>query len=306
MSSSPHDHIATTRHANTANTSLRHLRGLLWAMHPLPGSVFTLAVGIFGWLAAAAAGRPIEVVPMARLLVAVFCTQIAIGSMNDYCDRHLDIQSHRAKPIALGMIAPWEALVLAMGATLLLLLVAVPLGPLPLALLLVIEGLGLAYDLRFKGTPVSALLYAVYFPLNPLLAWSVFGSWQPFLPWLIPMGALLGISMNISNSLPDLEADIAMGVRGLPHLLGPRLGKLIAWGTPPLLLAVVWILHLSGVVPAHGPGLLIGTAVGLLSVLLAMSLYAIRPTAGTLRLNFTLQAIGTVGLAAGWLAAVAL
>ena len=31
---------------------------------------------------------------------------------------------------------------------------------------------------------ISALLYAVYFPLIPLLAWSVFGHAQPFLPWV--------------------------------------------------------------------------------------------------------------------------
>lgn len=36
------------------------------------------------------------------------------------------------------------------------------LGPIAFVLGLLIEGLGLAYDFRFKGTPVSAVLFAVY------------------------------------------------------------------------------------------------------------------------------------------------
>lgn len=284
---------------------VRKARGLVQLTHPLPSMMYVLAIIVFSMIASAANDRTPAPLDIALVAFGVACAEIATGALNDYCDRHLDAQSNRSKPIVRGLVSPWEALVLAIVATVLLFAAGFPLGLIPLTLLVVIEALGVLYDLYFKGTPVSALLFAMYFPLFPLLAWSVFGSWQPFLPWLIPLGALLGIAMNISNSLPDLDADIAMGVRGLPHLLGPRLGKLIAWGTPPLLLVVIWLLHLTGAVPAHGPGLLIGTVIGMLSVLLAVSLYIIRPTTGTLRLNFTIQAVGVVGMATGWLVAVA-
>jgi 4-hydroxybenzoate polyprenyltransferase len=267
--------------------------------------VFTLAVGVFAVLAAVATHHPVSPARLLRLLGGVYCTQVAIGAVNDYHDRALDAASGRAKPIARGLIAPWEALALALVATLILVAAVAPLGWLALALTLVIEALGLAYDLRFKGTPVSALLYAVYFPLNPLLAWVVFGHWQPFLPWLLPLGAAMGIVTNISNSLPDLEADRLAGVRGLPHLLGFRWGLRIVWSAPLFMLAVVWALALTGAVPARWPPLLAGTVAGVLATLLVIVRYQRRPTPQTLRLNFTIQAIGTVALAAGWLAAVA-
>jgi 4-hydroxybenzoate polyprenyltransferase len=284
---------------------VRHLTGLAWAGHPLPGIVFTLAAGVFALLAAAAAHRPVDPIVLVRMLLGVYCTQVAIGATNDYVDRDLDAASGRAKPIVLHMIAPWEALALAAGATLVLLIAVAPLGLLPLGIVLGIEALGLAYDLRFKGTPVSALLYAVYFPLNPLLAWVVFGRWQPFLPWLVPLGALLGVAANVANSLPDLDADRAAGIRGLPHLLGLRAGLAVAWGSPLLLLIIVWSLDLAGIVPAHAPALLAGTAAGVASVALVAARYLRRPTPETLRLNFTIQGVGMLGIAAGWLAAVA-
>ena len=284
---------------------LAHLRGLLWVGHPLPGSVFTLAAGVFGIVAALAARHALAPDRLLRLVIGVYCTQVAIGCVNDYHDRALDAAGGRAKPIVRGLIAPWEALALATVATLVLIVVMAPIGLPALALTLTIEALGLAYDLRFKGTPVSALLYAVYFPLNPLLAWVVMGHWQPFLPWLVPLGAVLGVATNISNSLPDLENDRAAGMRGLPHLLGLRWGLRIAWGAPVVMVVVVWALAATGTVPAHWPALLAGTLIGLASALLAILRYQRRPTSQTLRLNFTIQAIGTVALAAGWLAAVA-
>jgi 4-hydroxybenzoate polyprenyltransferase len=180
-----------------------------------------------------------------------------------------------------------------------------PLGPLALILGILIEGLGLAYDFGLKGTPVSALLYAVYFPLIPLLAWTVFGHWQPFLPWLLPVGALLGVAMNVANSLPDLEEDVAHGVGGLPHLLGARGSLAAAWGLPLVALLVIWVLHLSGAVPARAPGMAAATVATLLSIGAAIVLFTRRPEPATLRSTFIIQAVGVVGLGTGWLAAVA-
>ena len=179
------------------------------------------------------------------------------------------------------------------------------LGPVAFVLGLLIEGLGLAYDLRFKGTPISAVLFALYFPLFPLLAWAVFGHWQPFLIWLVPLGAALGIAMNISNTLPDLEADSAAGMRGLPHLLGLRWGIALAWGLPLLVLGAMWLLTLTSLVPAHPAGLIIASAGGILAVLLPPVLYQRHPSPETFRLTFLLQGLGVLALAGGWIAAVA-
>lgn len=283
----------------------RHLRGLARVTHPLPSAMYVVVTAALSIIAAAAAHRAINWATLAQVLVCVAGAQIAIGALNDYCDRALDAASDRDKPIVRGDIAPWEAVTLAIVATVLVLVTSVTLGPTAIVLVLLIEGLGLAYDFRFKGTPISALLFAVYFPLFPLLAWVVFGHWQPFLPWLLPFGAALGVAMNVANTLPDLEADRAAGMHGLPHVLGFRRGLVVAWVTPPLVLAGVWALHLSGVVPARVPLLLLATAAGLLSVFVAVALYRSRPVPATLRSTFIVQGFGVVLLAGGWIAAVA-
>lgn len=279
--------------------------GFLLVTHPIPSALYVVAVGLFAWLAASAAHRPLDAADLARVLVAMACAQAAIGSTNDYCDYAHDAASQPSKPLVRGLLTQNQALLLAVACSAALLLLITPLGLVPLALGLLVEGLGLAYDLGFKGTPVSGVLYAVYFPLIPLLAWAVFGRWQAFLPWLLPVGAALGIAMNVANSLPDLEADIAQGVRGMPHLLGFRRGLAVAWGTPIVVLALLWALDLVGIVPAHLAGMLAATAAALLSTGCAVGLYTLRPRRATLRLTFIIQALGVVALATTWLAAVA-
>ncbi len=279
--------------------------GFLLVTHPIPSAMYVVAVGLFSWLAAVAAHRPLDPGDLARVLIGMGCAQAAIGATNDYCDREHDAIGQPSKPIVRGLVTPDQALGLAVVCSGALLLLITPLGLVPLVLGLLVEGIGLAYDLGFKGTPVSGLLYAVYFPLIPLLAWAVFGRWQPFLPWVLPLGGALGIAMNVANSLPDLDTDAAQEVQGLPHLLGLRRGLAVAWSTPPAALALLWLLSVIGVVPAHRGAMLIATAATVLSVALAIGLYVWRPQPATLRLTFIVQALGVVGLATAGLAAVA-
>ncbi len=160
------------------------------------------------------------------------CAQAAIGILNDYCDRALDAVSKPEKPLVRGTVQPGEALALVVILTGLALLAAQQFGVAAVLILCAIMALGFAYDLRFKGTPISALLFALHFPLLPIFVWASLGVWQPFLPWILPLGAALGIAMNIANSLPDLPDDSAAGVRGLPHVLGLRRDLALVWSIP--------------------------------------------------------------------------
>ncbi|HEY7833427.1 MAG TPA: UbiA family prenyltransferase [Ktedonobacterales bacterium] len=279
--------------------------GVWLVIHPIPSLLYVVAVGLFSALAAAAAHHPLDGATLARVLVAMLCAQAAIGATNDFVDLPRDTLAKPDKPLVRGLIAPGAALGLAAGGGAVVLVLLAPLGLVALILGLLVLGLGLAYDLGFKGTWVSGLLYAVYFPLIPLLAWATFGRWQPFLPWLLPLGAALGIAMNVANSLPDLEADRAQGVRGLPHRLGLRRGLALCWLTPPAVLALLWLLDLTRIVPARPVSMLVASGAALLSVGAAIALYRARPTAATLRAMFIVQAAGVVALGAGWLAAVA-
>jgi 4-hydroxybenzoate polyprenyltransferase len=294
-----------TSAASPRHLLVRRAYGLLRVTHPVPSLAYVVAVGIFGALAALAAPRGLDAGALARVLLAMAGAQAAIGATNDLCDQPLDALSRPEKPLVRGLIAPEHALLVALTGSAALLLLLAPLGPLALLLGLLVEGLGLAYDFGLKRTPWSGLLYAVYFPLIPLLAWTVFGRWQPFLPWLVPLGAALGLAMNVSNSLPDLEADLAHGVRGLPHVLGLRRGLLLTWLTPPLVMALLWLLDLSHAVPARSAGIWIATVFAVGSPIVAWWLYRSRPGGGTLRTTFYIQALGVVGLGAAWLAAVA-
>ena len=290
-----------------SNVSLiGHLWGLLLVTHPIPSAMYVLLTGLLSWLAAATIHTRPSGGPFVLVLLLVAGSQIAIGSLNDYCDRRLDAAGDRhEKPLVSGVIRPFEAIALACAGSIIALLATLSLGPAVWVLGLLILGLGLAYDLRFKGTPWSAVLFAIYFPLFPLLAWTVFGRWQPFLFWLVPLGAALGIAMNISNTLPDMDADLAAGMRGLPHLLGRQWGAALAWTTPLLVLAIIWLLNLTRLVPGNNAGLIIASAGGLVAALLPPVLYLMKPAQTTFRLAFIAQGLGVVALACGWIAAVA-
>lgn len=279
------------------------LRGLLLLTHPLPSLMYVVATIALSLIAAAAHRGVVDGFALARVALAVACAEASIGALNDFRDRALDT-ARRDKPIARGWATPRDALALAVIAGAVSLVVFASLGPVALALGALILGLGLAYDLGLKGTPASALLFALYFPLFPLLAWAVFGHWQPFLPWVVPLGAALGLALNVANSLPDLEDDIAAGVRGLPHLLGWRVGRLVAWGTPPLALGAIVLLAATGLVPSRPLGLGVAAVGALVPSLAALLLYRLRPQPATLRLCFLLQGAGVIVLGGGWLAAV--
>jgi 4-hydroxybenzoate polyprenyltransferase len=268
--------------------------------------MYVVAVALFSILAAYSSGHAIAPATLARVLVGVACAQIAIGTLNDYMDRDLDAQSKRPKPLVTGLITPRMALVQVIVATILMLALVAPLGWIALLLSIFIEGLGLAYDLGLKRTLYSGLLYALYFPLIPLLAWVVYGSYQPFLWWVVPFGAALGLAMNIANSLPDLESDTEAGVRGLPHLLGLRTGLAVVWITPPAVYLIMALLDLFGIVPAQPVGIALAGVAALLPVAIAALLYYRRPGPQTLRMTFYIQALGVVAMSAAWFFAVAL
>lgn len=286
--------------------NLCHLVGLIQVMHLSRGAVYALAVGLFGAIAATAAARPLDAWTLARLLVGVVCVQAAIAGVKDYSNRYLDAVAHPSSPIVRGLIQPWEALALPTSLTAVMLVLVGTLGPLPLLLACGTLVLGLLCILYFKGSLVSVVLYALYAPLTPLLAWSVFGRWQPFLPWLLPLGAVAGVGLYVAGSLPEVEREIAIGLRGLPHRLGPRRDTLVVCVLLPLLLLFIWTLSLAGIVPADGRWLAAATAVALLAAALAAALYLYRPGSGPLRAGFVVQLLGTIALCAGWLLAVAL
>jgi 4-hydroxybenzoate polyprenyltransferase len=192
-----------------------HPRSLLGATHPMP----SLAVTVLATAVSAAAGRSAG--GCVLIAGAVLTGQLSIGWLNDLLDRDLDrAAGRRDKPLATGEVTPRQvATACAVSVS-----ACVPLSLASgwragLAHLLAVAG-GWAYDLGLKRTVLSWLPYAVSFGL--LTAFITLGlPGHPAPPWwLVTGGALLGTGAHFLNVVPDVEDDLAAGIRGLPQRIG--------------------------------------------------------------------------------------
>ncbi|MGY2079193.1 UbiA family prenyltransferase [Modestobacter sp. SYSU DS0657] len=178
-----------------------------------------LAVTTVAVLLALAAG-----VPAGRTVLvgaAVLAGQAAIGWCNDWLDADRDRAVGRTdKPVVQGLLTP----ALLRRATLVAVAVAVgaslALGVVPGLLLLVLPASGLAYDAGLKRTAWSPLPYLTGFGALPAGVVAA-APGTPVAPWwLVAAGAALGGAAHVANVAPDVDDDLATGVRGLPHRLG--------------------------------------------------------------------------------------
>ncbi|MCZ2818958.1 UbiA family prenyltransferase [Modestobacter sp. VKM Ac-2977] len=179
----------------------------------------TLAVTTVAVLLAVAADVPAGRTGLVG--VAVLAGQAAIGWCNDWLDADRDLAVGRTdKPVVQGLLTP----ALLRRATALAVAVAVvtslALGVVPGLLLLVLVASGLAYDAGLKRTALSPLPYLTGFGALPagVVAAAPGGPGAPW--WLIAAGAALGGAAHVANVAPDVDDDLATGVRGLPHRVG--------------------------------------------------------------------------------------
>jgi 4-hydroxybenzoate polyprenyltransferase len=215
--------------------------GLLRSCHPEPTAAVTLMVTAL----AVTAGHGVAGVVLIGL--AVLTGQLSIGWLNDLLDAERDRTVGRPdKPIVAGTVST-STVVVATGAA------ALACVPLSLAcglaagtaqLVAVIAGW--VYDLGLKSTRFSVLPYVVCFGLLPaFVVLALPGSPTP--PWWLPLaGALLGAGAHFANVLPDLDDDVATGVRGLPHRIGGIASRNAA---AALLLAAAVVLAVGAPVP---------------------------------------------------------
>jgi 4-hydroxybenzoate polyprenyltransferase len=236
------------------------LSGLLLASHPAP----TAAVTTLGTVLFVSAGNPVRTCLIGAL--ALLTGQLSIGWSNDLIDRRRDRQAGRAdKPLATGTLTA----ALLRRACLLAVLLTVPaslgLGVRAGLLHLAAVSAGWAYNLGLKSRPVSPLPYLLAFGALPAVATLALPTprWPP--AWIVLAAALIGAAAHFANVLPDLDDDLAAGVRGLPQRLGLA---------PAAVLAALLTLLATGLVLPHaGPA--IATAVLLVVLgLVGYGLYA--------------------------------
>jgi len=239
---------------------------------------------------------------LVRMLLVMLLAQSTIGVANDYCDRALDAAAKPWKPIAAGLVAPRAALaascVLAAAAA----FAAATLGAGGFALAMLGMACGLTYDVRLKRSVFSAVPYMIAIPVLPLWAWTVLGAWQDALWWLLPMGALIGLALHLANTLPDIDADAAHGVRGLAHRLGAQSSMIAAWASFAAALALS--AAIAPLVRYDATVYVPAASCGAACLALAIAAYALRRDDAALQFGFGILGIGAAALATGWLAAV--
>jgi 4-hydroxybenzoate polyprenyltransferase len=235
------------------------------------------------------------------MLVMLFA-QSAIGVTNDIFDVELDTETKPWKPIPRGAVsrqaAQWLAVALVVATTAL----ALTLGLASFALAMLGMACGLAYDAWFKRSVFSAVPFMIAIPTLPLWVWATLGEWETALWWLFPLGALIGLSLHLANTLPDIEADARHGVRGLAHRLGRTGSAAVGWSSFALALMLSALLapaldyDLRVYVPA--------ALAGVVALALSVGLYAVRRDGFALQAGFGIIGIAAAVLAVGWLASV--
>lgn len=274
------------------------LQGLFLLGHPGPVGFHLLAVTLFALLAA----WPRLVWPTLLLVVGAHTAmQLAIAMLNDYCDRELDAASKPDKPVPRGLVTPREALLAGWLMIGLMVLLLLPLPPLAWLLSLLYLGLGMAYNLGLKSTPLSGVVFALAMPLIPLYAFAGLGRTLPFLVWLVPVGFLLGVALNLANSLPDLDEDAASHARTLAVTLGTHVSFLVCDALLVLSALLIAVLHFMHVLVIQ-PQVLTGTFAlsGLLFIAALFYGRTGRPKAARTT-YFYLVTLTCIVLAGGWL-----
>jgi 4-hydroxybenzoate polyprenyltransferase len=243
------------------------VRALIAATHPGPAAAVTVVATLLAVAAGVPAGRTTLV------FLAVLAGQASIGWSNDWLDADRDRAVARAdKPVVQGAVEPGRLRSAALAAAALAVVLSLLLGIVPGLLLLVLVASGWAYNAGLKRTWASGLGYVTGFGALPAGVVAA-GPGAPVAPWwLVVAGGAIGAAAHLANVAPDLEDDLATGVRGLPHRLGPRVSAVAG----ALLLGGASILLVTG--PAGSP-----TVAGWAVLTLAVPAVVTAALAGTTR-----------------------
>jgi 4-hydroxybenzoate polyprenyltransferase len=110
---------------------------------------------------------------------------------------------------------------------------------------------GQAYNLGLKTTPAGGVVFALAIPLIPVYAFAAVDHIIPLIVWQVPVGVLLGLSIHLANTLPDIEQDTANHVRNIVVMLGRK--RTVVAITILIMVAagLVEVLSILGVVPVQ-------------------------------------------------------
>ena len=230
------------------------------------------------------------------------CLQAAIGTANDIIDADADADHKPRKPIPLGLVERRRAERVLAASLAIGLGLSVLSGPATFALALLGTGVGLAYDLRLKGTAWSWAPFALGIPLLPVFGWvGARGGLPPAqMVLLVGLAVPAGAALACANALGDLERDLATDTASVATALGRRRTWTVGAGLQGVVLVAALVTMLTGA--ADPPALLAGLAAG--AVVGVGLVFGRSGDPGRRELGWEVQAIGLGVLTVAWLIAV--
>ena len=231
--------------------------------HPGPSIAVTIVTVVL------AIGAQLEPWRVAVLGLAMLLNQLSVGWSNDWLDAARDRSVGRDdKPVALGLVSVAAVRRAAVMAAVASIALTVPLGwPAVVAHAIALAS-AWSYNVWLKNTALSVAPFVLSFGLLPAIV--TLASAEPVVApwWALGAGALLGVAAHVANVLPDLEADRATGIHGLPHRLGPRVsGAVIAVS----LAAASGLLLVGDVDPVHITGFAAALCLAVASLILVLT-----------------------------------
>jgi 4-hydroxybenzoate polyprenyltransferase len=222
------------------------LRALLTASHPGPSLAITAMATVLAAEAAPHGFGPVLTAP------AMLAGQLSVGWSNDACDAARDIAAGRTdKPVARGEVTVGALWVAAVVSVLAALAMSAAISLVTLGILALLIGAAWAYNLGLKSTPWSGVMYLLGFgPLPAYAASTLPGQPAPRF-WVCVAAGLVGLGAHFANVLPDLDADLRSGVRGLPQVVAARWGPGAARAAALVLLLSASALLVAEATPAR-------------------------------------------------------
>ena len=278
---------------------VRRLHSYWLMIHPFP---VMMVVAFATILALATARDALDLFRLVRAIAALFFSQVVVGISNDYHDRLLDAQAQSYKPLASGVVSPNEARALIALAFIAMLAFGISLGPMVFLFALLGTFAGLLYNFWLRDTPFSWVPYVLGFVTLPVGVWVAMERFDARQFALVPIGLPLLFGVHLAQTLPDTDADMAVGVRGFAVTLGRARGVLIVWSA--MIGAQIIALVSAIVLPSNLEIVGASVAISFAFIVASIWLYHRQPTSTTLRIVFHLLAPSAVILVAGWLIAL--
>jgi 4-hydroxybenzoate polyprenyltransferase len=169
-------------------------------------------------------------------------------AINDWADRDFDrhVERTRDRPLTAGLIAPWEAIALSVGLSLVAGLLVLPMNRMVWWLAVVAVFLAASYPFtkRFFALPQAYLGIAFGFGIP--MAWAAVQESLPLVAWLmLAANVAWALAYDTEYAMVDREDDLRIGIRTSAITFGRSdvAAVMVCYLATLILLAVVGVLQ---------------------------------------------------------------